>query len=91
MSFRTDGPFTSREAYESVDASRLEELVYLAIYVLGPMTSEEVAEALCINLQSITPRFAPMERKRLIRKTGGVRRGRSGHSRQLWDVIEKKE
>jgi hypothetical protein len=78
---RTSDPDTSHDAARAVDASRLEQVVLGTLKTYGPLTARGVAHLSLVDLQSITPRFAPLARKGLIRRTG-VKRGRS----YLWDV-----
>jgi len=86
---RTSDPQTSREAASSMrgrPASQLETLVLKQLQAMGTGTSEEVADALGISLQSISPRFAPLDRRGWIVKTDEKRAGSSGRQRQVWRV-----
>lgn len=96
---RTSDPESSQQAAEGVPTAELMLKVEEALrhYPYFGKTSEEVAEHLCINLQSITPRFSPLERMgRIYRKPVGVsdkgriqyetRPGRSGRGRVVWFV-----
>lgn len=83
---RTD-PESSHEAAAKVDASRLERLVWITLLEIGTSSAEEVADYLNIDKQSITPRFAPLERKGLIVKTSEKHRNRSGILVQTWRAI----
>lgn len=88
---RNSDPKTSHVAAKSVRGDRVSELqglVLSALSALGNGTSEEVARHLNVDLQSITPRFAPMNRAGMIELTGDTRPGISGRSRQVWRVKE---
>lgn len=67
---RTSDPHTSKDAANSMKMCKLGEEVLNTLMHLGDKggTSDEIAEILQEDLQSITPRFAPMERKGLIEK-----------------------
>ena len=67
---RTSDPHTSKDAAASMRMSKLGEDVLDTLIHLGGKggTSDEIAEILKEDMQSITPRFAPMERKGLIEK-----------------------
>lgn len=87
---RTD-PSTSHEAAHAMDASltatRLERMVLQIITESGDhgATSDEVASRLMMDLQSITPRFKPLEAKGLIYRSGQRRASlTSNRSRQVW-------
>ena len=92
---RRDDPPTSKSAARKIKAYALRLKVAHAVYLAGDYgaTSEEVADRIGIDLQSVSPRFAELSRKvvppliRLKRSETGevVRRpGRSGHGRQVW-------
>lgn len=66
---RSSDPSTSHEAAASVDAKTLEVEVLLAL-AHGPQTMHRVASILGRELVSISPRFAPLIRKGLIRVVG---------------------
>lgn len=98
--WREGDPDTSMDAAQSVDASRLEALTVETIATQSPdkypvgMTSEEVAEVAGVALQSITPRFAPLQRKGILVNSGLKRPGSSGRSRIVWALageVEKKQ
>lgn len=87
---------TSEEALESIDTKALMGLVVGALNrrFYSGMTSEEVSDQLGISLQSITPRFAPLERDGKIHRVVvervkdknryKTRSGISGRSRIIW-------
>ena len=92
---RRDDPPTSKSAAKKIKADALRLKVAHAVYLAGDYgaTSEEVADRIEIDLQSVSPRFAELSRKvvpPLIRRqrseTGEVvrRPGRSGNGRQVW-------
>ena len=86
---RGDDPDTSHDAADQMrgrKASALETRVYEALRALGGGTSEEVADHLDIDLQSISPRFAPMETLGLIRRTTRRKAGKSGRQRIVWET-----
>lgn len=85
---RNTDPDTSHDAAHSFDAAELELIVWNTLYQWGPMTSEQVAEFLNINLVSISPRFRPLVNKGAIIDTGEKRRNRSGRSAILWKAIK---
>jgi hypothetical protein len=82
---RRDAPTTSKMAAASIDATRLENLVYETIYKFGPSgaISDQVQDALPdLSYSSVTARF-----KRLIDGGDlivvGVRPGRSGRGQRV--------
>jgi hypothetical protein len=94
---RRDDPPTSKSAAKKIKADALRLKVAHAVYLAGDYgaTSEEVADRIEIDLQSVSPRFAELSDGRkvfppLIRlkrsETGEVvrRPGRSGNGRQVW-------
>ena len=92
---RRDDPPTSKSAAKKIKADALRLKVAHAVYLEGDYgaTSEEVADRIGLDLQSVSPRFAELSRKvvppliRLKRSETGevVRRpGRSGNGRQVW-------
>jgi len=87
---RGDDPDTSHEAADQMrgrKASALETRVYEALRNLGGFgTSEEVADHLGLDLQSISPRFCPMETLGLIRRTTRRKAGKSGRQRIVWET-----
>lgn len=83
---RTGGPVTSREAAESVDATRLEGMVLAAIRESGwgGMTADELlARFPDHSYSSITARPAALKRKGLVVDSGDKRKGRSGRSQAV--------
>jgi DNA-binding MarR family transcriptional regulator len=84
--YRNDDPDTSVKAAESVDATKLERIVfdYICVTGLTGMTSEEIATASGMELASITPRLSPLEQKGWINRTEDRRPGKSGRGRIVW-------
>ena len=82
---RNTDPDTSHEAAK-LKTSTLESMVLEAINANGPMTTEEIARATGIDLQSITPRIAPLMRLGLLIDTGLRKPGVSGRNRRVIGV-----
>jgi len=82
---RHTDPDTSREAAESVDATRLQSLVLGALKSAGPsgLTTEELSERLNLSLVTVSPRLSPMEKKGLVARAGR-RPNRSGRTAIVW-------
>ena len=89
---------TSDAALESIDTQAIMDMVVRSLnfkFFTG-MTSEEVADDIGMSLQSVTPRFAPLEREgkvfRIVvervkdRNRYRTRPGKSGRSRIIWFV-----
>jgi DNA polymerase len=83
--YRNTDPETSVAAGESVDTTALEGAVLCAIEAAGErgLMSDEVGEALGMNHQTYSPRFAPLRNKGLI-VGHGKRRAKSGRSQTVW-------
>ena len=77
---RNEDPETSKEAARRIShrLTELETLVLSALQEAGHYgaTSGEVAEATGVDLQSVTPRFAPMAERGLVVRTKSRRDGR---------------
>ena len=82
---RNTDPNTSHEAAK-LNTTTLEGMVLEAINANGPMTTEEIARATGIDLQSITPRIAPLMRLGLLVDTGLRKPGVSGRNRRVIGV-----
>jgi predicted HTH transcriptional regulator len=82
---RNTDPDTSHEAAK-LNTTTLEGMVLEAINANGPMTTEEIARATGIDLQSITPRIAPLMRLGLLVDTGLRKPGVSGRNRRVIGV-----
>lgn len=87
---RHEDPGTSKEAAAKLDASGLLQLVLEHLQACGERgaTSEEVANAVGVDLQSISPRFAQLQRAGKIWKDGTKRPGSSGRKRQVWRAAQ---
>ena len=81
--YRNDDPFTSQDAFGSIDATRLEALVLDAIRC-KPMTSHELAEHLDLSLVTVSPRLRPLVNKGLAQDSGERRRNPSGRNAIVW-------
>lgn len=82
---RNTDPDTSHEAAR-IQTSTLESRVFEVISANGPMTTEEIARATGIDLQSITPRIAPLMRLGILVDTGIRKPGASGRNRRVIGV-----
>lgn len=81
---RHTDPQSSHDAARSVDTTTLEQLVMLALEELGGGTSASVSEHLDLDRVSISPRFKPLERKGLIRRTD-----RREDGSQIWEACAR--
>lgn len=82
---RKTDPQTSHEAASGVQTSPLESLVLEALKA-SPRgcTADELADKLPdIRMNTLTPRFASLMRKGLIRDTGERRAGKSGRFQRV--------
>jgi hypothetical protein len=88
---RNTDPDTSHQAASSVDASKLEALVYevIAKHPNGCIADDVEAELVYLRSHSITPRFAPLMRKGFIYDTGERRRASSGRPQRVMKAINK--
>ena len=84
---RNSDPQTSKSAAASVvpGVNRLENIVYEAIHIMGKegATGAEVEKITGLPWQTLSPRFAPLRRKGLIR-ANGTRPGRSNRAQIVW-------
>jgi hypothetical protein len=87
---RATDPITSIEAAETVDSTKLEQMVYEAIakYPNGCIADDVERELAHIRSHSITPRFAQLIRKGFIEDTGEKRKAASGRSQRVVKVIK---
>lgn len=69
---------TSEQAASSVDAKTLQKLVIGALAQYGPMTSDEAAGKLGLNILSIRPRLSELRAQNRIVDTGERRKNASG-------------
>jgi hypothetical protein len=88
---RASDPLTSMEAAESIDSTRLEQMVYevVAKYPNGCTSDEVMAHFPHHGVQTISPRFAPLIRKGFIADTGEKRKARSGRSQRVMKIIQQ--
>lgn len=84
---RTD-PQTSKVAAAHVDAGELEMVVLHCLYKHGNKTAEEITTITGRAIDSITPRTAPLKRKKLIVPTEDRRAGVSGAKRIVWAITD---
>ena len=84
---RKDSPETSKEAAQTVDSTKLEQIVYEAIRGFPDgCISDEVLEALPqYGYSSVTPRYRALLDKGFIEITG-TRVGRSGKKQRVMKV-----
>jgi predicted ArsR family transcriptional regulator len=82
--WRRDDPPTSVAAALSIDVTPLEDKVEQAVRRLGGATSEEVAQLLGIERVTVSPRFAPLERKGRLIASEKRRVGKSGRASIVW-------
>lgn len=83
--YRGPDPDTSVEAAYSVDATRLEALVVEALRRHpGGLTSHEMADELQLSLVTVSPRFAPLVRKKKVIDSGEKRAGGNGRRSIVW-------
>ena len=88
---RGTDPETSHEAAESVRTTKLETIVLTAIRNCGyrGATSYEVEKITRLPNQTLTPRFAPLCRKKKIHDSGEKRVGGSGRRQIVWKYTEE--
>lgn len=83
---RASDPSTSHEAAALVEANRLERVVLDYLRVYGPMTMYELAGLSKVEIQTITPRFHPLQEKGLIHDTGQKKKNPSGKRAIIWSL-----
>ena len=86
--FRSGDPDTSREAAESINAPRMESLVYDVIndFGISGCISDQVMGSNALNgktYSTVTARYKALWEKGLISYTGEKRRGHSGRSQRV--------
>jgi hypothetical protein len=89
---RTNSPDTSHAAAESVDTSRLEQMVYEAILNFGQRgcISDEVRKVFSgYPYSSITARYRALIDKGYIEDTGERRQGLSGKNQRVMRAIKR--
>ena len=80
---RGSDPVTSHEAAASFDTTSLEFIVLQVIKLSGQYgcIGDDVVRALpLLGIQTVSPRYAPLERKGFIFRMGDKRRAKSGRS-----------
>lgn len=80
---RTGDPVTSHEAAASFDTTSLEFLVLGVIKLSGRYgcIGDDVVRSLpLLGIQTVSPRYAPLERKGFIFRKGDKRKAKSGRS-----------
>lgn len=78
---RADAPETSVDAAHSVEATKLEGMVYQEIRKSGDaglISDDLIRKFDYLPYSSVTARFAALERKLMIVRAGEKRKGRSG-------------
>ena len=87
---RSDSPETSVEAAQSLDSTKLEELVYKTIssFENGCIQDEVLDSLNHLPYSSVTARFAALKRKGLISVDNGKRKGKSGKNQSVMKVIK---
>jgi hypothetical protein len=88
---RATDPVTSMDAAESIDSTKLEQMVYevIAMYPNGCTSDEVLKHFPHHGVQTISPRFAPLIRKGFIEDTGEKRKASSGRSQRVMKAIIK--
>ena len=88
---RATDPVTSMDAAESIDSTKLEQMVYevIAMYPNGCTSDEVLKHFPHHGVQTISPRFAPLIRKGFIEDTGEKRKASSGRSQRVMKAIVK--
>lgn len=80
-------PETSQEAAESVDASKLEQVVLDCIKRRGPSILDEVVSLTKLDKVTASPRFKPLEDAGKIARTGIKRPGKAGRPQTEWKAL----
>lgn len=82
---RRSDPGTSHEAAEAMDPSLLQGIVLAELRAVPDgLTILEISERTRIGVQTISPRFAPLRRKKLIYDTWLRRRNTTGRRAIVW-------
>ena len=90
---RRDGPETSKQAARSINATRLELLVFDVIKASGRngVISDDVRKALThhnLSYSSVTARYKSLKEKGWIRLTGERRSGQSGRNQNVMVAVK---
>ena len=86
---RATDPETSKEAAQSVDTTKLEQIVLDTIrsFPQGCISQDVESELAQYRASSITPRYRPLMKKGLIMDTGEKRPGFSGRNQRVMKAI----
>jgi hypothetical protein len=85
--YRKNDPDTSKEAAKSITTD-LEQVVLDCLKTFPDgATMDQIVDALGMPAVSVSPRFAPLLRKKLIIDTGERRKGLSGRSQRVLKSI----
>lgn len=85
--FRKTDPETSKEAAKTV-TTNAETIVLEAIKAFPEgCIADDIVELTQMRWDTVTPRFAPLLRKKLIEDTGERRKGASGRSQRVLKAI----
>lgn len=81
---------TSMAAYHSIDLTELEEEVLKMIRGFGPRgcTVDEILNEYKIDYRTLSPRFAPLERKGSIFRAGDTRPGNTKRQQKVMRAAE---
>jgi|SRR5215471_16395912 len=83
---RRSDPQTAKDAGEGVNAARLEQAVIVALIKGGPMTTFQIAEAVGVHWNSISPRLAPLEKRGYVERTGEKRIVIGHKASEVWRI-----
>ena len=90
---RRNDPSTSHEAAESINPTKMQQIVLDAIKIIGPCIHDEVWEWVQIehpyitSSSSVSSRFNELQKKGLIELTGEKRKGWSSRKQREWKAI----
>lgn len=89
---RRNDPSTSYEAAQSINPTRMQQIVLTAIKTLGPCIYDDVLKWVDTHYEvyassTISSRFNELQKKGLIELTGEKRKGRSGRQQREWRAI----
>ncbi len=82
---RSSDPITSHEAAQSIRPTNLEQVVLDGLRLCGNgATSDELAEKMRMDRDSVSPRMRPLQKKGFVRLTDQTRVGKSGRRQVVW-------
>ena len=89
---RRNDPSTSYEAAQSINPTRMQQIVLTAIKTLEPCIYDDVlkwfeAHHEVYASSTISSRFNELQKKGLIELTGEKRKGRSGRQQREWRAV----